>query len=167
MSIRHSFLIVLAVFSLAACCEAPPAEEPGVDLAAEEEAIRGASIIWLQATQAKDSATINGFFDADAVTIFDGEIHEGLAAIQANREEGWANQPEGTIIWTTTAIEVAASGDFAYERGNWTSDPDGAGEAPGEYGEFLTVWKKVEGNWKVLYDAGSKIKAEEEPAGEG
>ena len=86
MSVRLSFLIVLAVFSLAACCETPPAEEPGVDVAAEEQAIRGASIIWLQATQAKDSATINDFFDADAVTIFDGEIHEGLAAIQANRE---------------------------------------------------------------------------------
>ena len=167
MFARLSFLIVLAVFSLAACCEAPPAEEPGVDVAAEEQAIRGASIIWLQATQAKDAATIDGIFDADAVTIFDGEIYEGLAAIRANREEGWAEQPEGTITWTTTGLEVAASGDFAYERGNWTSDPDGAGEAPEEYGEFLTVWKKVEGNWKVLYDAGSRIKAKEEPATEG
>ncbi len=35
----------------------------------------------------RDAVTISGFFAANATTIFDGEIHEGLAAIQASREE--------------------------------------------------------------------------------
>ncbi len=35
----------------------------------------------------RDAVTINGFFAANATTIFDGEIHEGLTAIQASREE--------------------------------------------------------------------------------
>ena len=166
MSPRQTFLVVLVIFFLGACA-APPAEEPGVDVAAEAQAIRDASSAWMVALQARDAATVDGFFAADVTAIFNEEIHEGLAEVQAAREEEWASQPDSTITWTTTAVEVAASGDLACERGNWASDPDGAGEAPEEYGEYLTVWKKIDGEWKVLHDAGSKIKAEEEAAGEG
>jgi uncharacterized protein (TIGR02246 family) len=166
MSLRHTISVVLAVFALVACA-APPAEEPAVDVAAEAQAIRDASAAWLEALQARDAATIDGFFAANVTTIFDGEINEGLAEVQAAREEEWASQPDSTVTWTTTAVEVAASGDLACERGNWTSDPDGAGEAPEEHGEYLTVWKKIDGQWTVLNDAGTTIKAEEEAAGEG
>jgi len=166
MSLRHTIFVVLAVFALVACA-APPAEEPAVDVAAEAQAIRDASSAWLQALQARDAATIDGFFAANISTIFDGKINEGLAEVQATREEEWASQPDSTVTWTTTAVEVAASGDLACERGNWTSDPDGAGEAPEEHGEYLTVWKKIDEQWTVLYDAGTTIKAEEEAAGEG
>ena len=166
MSLRHTISVVLAIFALVACA-APPAEEPAVDVAAEAQAIRDASAAWLQALQARDAATIDGFYAANVTTIFDGKIHEGLAEVQATREEDWASQPDSTVTWTTTAVEVAASGDLAWERGNWTSDPDGAGEAPEEHGEYLTVWKKIDEQWTVLYDAGTTIKAEEEAAGEG
>ena len=166
MPLRHTFCGVLAVFALVACA-APPAEEPVVDVAAEAQAIRDASAAWLQAAQARDGATMDGFFAADVTTIFDGEINVGLAEVRSSREEGWASQPDSTITWNTTAVVVAASGDLAVERGNWTEDPDGAGEAPEEDGEYLTVWKKSDGQWKMLYDAGTKIKAEEEAASEG
>jgi len=166
MCVRHTFCVVLAVLFLAACA-APPAEEPGVDLAAEAQAIRDASAAWLAAAEARDAATIDSFFTADITTIFDGKVQEGLAAVQSSREEEWAENPDATVTWSTTAVEVAASGDLAFERGNWTSDPDGAGEAPEEHGEYLTVWKKIDGQWKVQHDAGTTIKAEEEAEGEG
>jgi ketosteroid isomerase-like protein len=161
MSLLQKLCVVVAVSFLAACA-APPAEVPMVDIAAEEQAIRDASAAWLAAAQARDGATIDGFLAADATTIFDGEIHEGLAAIQANRAEEWTEQPDATVNWTTTEVGVAASGDLAYERGHWTSDPDGEGEAPEVHGEYLTVWGQVGGQWKVLYDAGTVLKAEEE-----
>jgi uncharacterized protein (TIGR02246 family) len=161
MSLRHTFLATIAIVCLAACA-APPAEEPMVDLEAEAQAIRDASAAWLTAVQARDGATVDGFFAANAASIFEGQIHEGLAAIQANREEEWANNPDFTLDWTTTEVEVAASGDLAVERGQWTADIDGEGEAPEEAGEYLTVWKKIDGQWKVLYDTGTAIEAEEE-----
>lgn len=34
-------------------------------------------------------------------------------------------------------------------NGQWTFDPDGEGEATAETGEYLTVWKKIDGEWKV------------------
>ena len=166
MSLRHVFCVGLAVLFLAACA-APPAEEPSVDVAAEAQAIRDASAAWLAAAEARDGATIDGFMAADITTIFDGKVNKGLAAVQTSREEDWAENPDETITWTTTAVEVAASGDLAYERGNWTSDPDGAGEAPEEHGEYLTIWKKIDGEWKVQHDAGTTIKAEKEAAAEG
>ena len=52
MSTRPTFLVVLAVFALAACA-APPAEGPAVDVAAEAQAIRDASMTWMQAAQAR------------------------------------------------------------------------------------------------------------------
>jgi len=166
MCVRHTFFVVLAILFLAACA-APPAEEPAVDLAAEEQAIRDAGAAWLAAIEARDSAAIDSLFCADINTIFDGEVQESLAEVQASREKEWAENPDATVTWTTAAIEVAASGDLAYERGSWTSDPDGAGEKPEEHGEYLTVWKKIDGQWKVQYDAGTTIKAEEEAAEEG
>lgn len=166
MSPRHTFLVVVVVSFLVSCA-APAAKGPAVDVAAEAQAIRDASSAWLTAAQAHDAATMDGLFAADITTIFDGEINEGLAAVQASREEEWASQPDATVAWTSTDIGVAASGDLAYERGHWTSDPDGAGEATEEHGEYLTVWKKIDGQWKVLYDSGTVIKAEEEAAGEG
>lgn len=164
MSVRNACGAVLVVLCLAACAApTPPPAEPAIDLAAEEQAIRDASMAWLQAVQARDAATIDGYFAANAASMFDGKFLEGLAAIQMNREQEWAANPDFTMDWTTLEVGVAASGDLAYERGSWTFDPDGAGDAPEEHGEYLTVWKKIGGQWKALYDAGTTVKAEEEP----
>ena len=166
MSTCRVFCVVIAVVSLAACA-AQPATEPAIDLAAEEQAIRDASAAWLMAHQERDAAMIDSLMAADITTIFDGEIHQGLAAVQTSRAEEWAMYPDFTLAWTTSDVGVAASGDLAYEHGHWTADPDGAGEAPEEHGQYLTVWKKIDGQWKALYDTGTVIEAEGEAEGEG
>ncbi len=163
--ILFSFFAILIVLTGAACAPSdysPQAEtQPAIDVAAEAQAIRDLSAQWLEAANARDGATISNLFAPNGTTIFDGEIHEGQAAIDANREEEWAENPDFTIGWTTTAVEVAASGDLAYERGTWTYDPDGPGEAAEESGEYVTVWKKMDGQWRVMVDAGTTLKAEE------
>ena len=126
-----------------------------VDLAAEEQAIRELSAQWLAAAQARDGDAIDGFFAPDVTTIFDGKVQVGLAAVRVAREEGWAEDPEGEITWVTASVLVAAAGDLAIERGSWTERdyPD----ADIEFGEFVTVWKKIGGEWKVIYDAGTEL----------
>ncbi len=160
---RYQFLAIFTIFALAAC--APPAEqaepalaEPAVDIAAEEQTIRDSSMQWLAAEQGRDLLTVMSFMDANVVSIFDGQIHRGRAAVEAATQARWAAQPDGTIEWVTNSVKVAASGDLAYELGSWTTDPDGPADSAAETGEFVCVWKKVDGQWKAVVDAGSTIK---------
>lgn len=149
---------------LAAAC-APPAEPPApaaaapaVDLAAEEQAIRDSSKQWLAAEQGRDLLTAMSFMDANVTAIFDGTVQRGRAAVEAAKQARWEESPDATIEWATGSVHVAASGDLAYELGVWTTDPDGLDDPDAETGEFLTVWRKVDGQWKVVADAGSTIR---------
>jgi len=164
MSTRLAVAVVLTVVAFAGCA-APPPPEPEVNVAAEAQAIRDASALWLEAAIERDAVTIDGLFAADATTIFDGKILEGLAAIQANREREWAAEEQGNLNWTTTSVLVSASGDLAVERGSWTEQDLEDGEY--EVGEYVTVWTKIDGQWKVLYDAGTELEDDDdEDAGE-
>jgi len=159
MSTRLAVAAVLAVVAIAGCA-APPPPEPGVDLAAEAQAIRDASALWLEAARKRDAATLDGLFTTGATTIFDGVILQGLPAIQANRELEWAEEPQGELDWQTSEVIVAASGDLAIERGSWTEQDLEDDEI--EVGEYLTVWTKIDGHWLVLYDAGTEIEDEDD-----
>lgn len=141
--------------------EEPKAEAPAVDLAAEEQAIRNRSAEWMNFANAKDAASIaNGMYAADAVTIYDGNIRNGSAEIQAGLEKDAKASPNAVISWSTTAVKVAASGDLAVEMGDIYLDPDGAdGKKPATTGKFVTVWQKVDGQWKAIADAGTEAVA--------
>ena len=144
--------------------EAPAA--PAIDIAAEEQAVRDRSMEWLKFATSKDAAAIaNGIMAANAVTLYDGVINEGAAAIQAATEAGYAARPNATVTWTTDEVHVAASGDLAYELGTSTEDPDGEGEAASTSGRYVTVWTKADGTWRAVADAGTQRKpAEAAPA---
>jgi len=156
----HALAAALAAVTLMTGCaakkdEAPAA--PAVDLAAEEQAIRNRSAEWMNWANAKDAASIIAIFAPDAVTIYDGNIVRGTAALQADLEKSYADRPNSVISWTTGSVRVAASGDLAYETGEIYLDPDGAaGKQPATTGAFVAVWEKVDGEWRVVADAGTE-----------
>ena len=162
----HQVLAVLLIAGLAAC--APPPEpmeqaavEPAIDLAAEEQTIRDASMQWLAAEQDRDLLTLMSFMDANVVSIFDGRVNRGRAAVEAATQARWDANLDGSVEWATGSVHVAASGDLAYELGSWTTDPGGLANPDAETGEFVCVWRKVDGDWKAVVDAGSTIKPTE------
>lgn len=168
MTTRTWVLTALAASLLAAGCAKQEVAAPAVDLAAEAQAVRDRSAAWMQLSQARDVAgVVDGVFTADAVTISDGNIRKGTAEIRAEIEAETAAAPNATISWTTNHVHVAASGDLAYELGSFSFDPDGAGEAAAEEGEFVTVWTKVDGTWRAAVDAGTVRKAAEAAAPAG
>jgi ketosteroid isomerase-like protein len=165
----YALAAALAVTTLMSGCaakkdEAPAA--PAIDIAAEEQAVRARSMEWLKFATAKDAAGIaNGILAANTVTMYDGVINEGVAAVQAAAEANYAARPNSTNTWTTDEVHVAASGDMAYELGSATSDEDGDGEAAPKTGRYLTVWIKADGTWRAVADAGTDRKpAEAAPA---
>lgn len=159
----QAILAILVVAGLAAC--APPAEppapaepEPAVDLAAEEQTIRDLSMQWLAAEQGRDLLTVMSFMDAGVTTIFDGRVVRGRAAVEAATQARWEEMGDTNVEWATGSVVVSASGDMAYERGSWTLDPGGLANPDAETGEFVCIWRKVDGEWRVVVDAGTTIK---------
>ena len=158
-----SALAVLLVAVLAAC--APPPEPPApietapaVDLAAEERTIRDYSIKWLAAEQDRDLLTVMSFMDANVTTIFDGKVVRGRPAVEADTEARWQAMGDARVEWATGSVVVSAAGDLAYEQGSWTLDPGGLANPDAETGEFVCIWRKADGDWKVVVDAGTMIK---------
>lgn len=160
------------VVALAAC--AAPADQANqagqaaaVDLAAEAAAVEAVSMQWLEAAKARDLDAAAAVIADDAVFFDQGEGSiVGLPAIRADMENSWAENPDFTVTWTTNAVNVASSGDMAWERGSWTYDPDGAGDAEAMNGEYITVYKKVDGTWKAVADMGVTHETEGEGAEE-
>lgn len=164
---KYACTLLLATVLTAGCAKPAP-EAPAVDLAAEAQAVRDRSAAWLQLAQAKDAAGIvNGVYTPEAVTLYDGKILKGSAALQADMEAGNAATPNSSITWSTNDVKVAASGDLAYELGAFTFDPDGAESKPATSGEYVTVWTKVDGTWRAVVDAGTMMKAAEAAAPAG
>ena len=158
-------LAAVACSALVAGCAKTAPVAPAIDVAAEAQAVRDRSAAWLKLAHAKDAAGIaNDIRSADSVTLDDGKILKGTAALQADLEAGYAADPNGTLDWTTNDVKVAASGDLAYELGAFTYDPDGADAKPAVAGEYVTVWSKVDGTWRAVVDAGTVSNSAETPA---
>jgi uncharacterized protein (TIGR02246 family) len=155
MDVRVIWAVVSAGIFLNAC--AMKDDEAVVDIAAAQQAIKDRSAAWMQAVQAKDAASVAGsFYSKEAMVAYDGSVSRGRAAIQAALEDDFASSPETTVSWTSDAVNVAASSDMAYETGTITRDPDGAGPQPAVNGAFVTVWRKIEGEWYAVADAGTE-----------
>jgi len=149
---------------LTAGCAKPTAEAPVVDLAVEAQAVRDRSAAWLQMAQAKDiSGLVNDIYTANAVSMFDGEVRKGSAVIRASEETRLA-PPDQTFSWSATDVQVAKSGDLAYELGSFWFDTDGAGEQPVISGEYVVVWTKADGTWRVAVESSTAVKPPEAPA---
>jgi uncharacterized protein (TIGR02246 family) len=157
------FLPLIAALGLLTACQTEPAEQTGAteEAAATEAAtvraeIEAISDRYEQALLAEDAATVATFYAEDAIALPPGASRaEGRAAIQA-LFASWFEQipaPEGFTL-TTNDVQLAGSGDIAYEVGTYTSrgtSPEG--EAYDETGKYLVVWKNRDGEWMIVRDA--------------
>jgi uncharacterized protein (TIGR02246 family) len=149
-------LTALLVVLLAAC--SPPAPGPAAkpDLAIEEKAIRDMDARWLQAAQARDAAGEAAMFATDGVAYREHvDPLVGPAAFQTWGTKLYAENPKQSTMWTTDSIRIADSGDLAIQTGQYHVTGIGPKGEREDKGRFVTVWKKVNGEWKVAYDIGS------------
>ena len=158
--------VAVLAFSFVGCAggggEAPAPEEPKIDLAAEEQALRQINVKWLELYRAKDAEGIGALFIEDGWTISgDAGLSEGRAAIVATNQKDFEKNPAGAGDWGAKQVWVAASGDLAVERGWYAVDDDAEGDGEGIKGQYLTVFTKVGGEWKVLGDSSVPLKAKE------
>lgn len=131
---------------------------PKVDLQAEADAIRILEDQWTAALQASDAEKIISFYAADAVSMSSNKpIVTGLEAIANKIKADLADTTlnfktyEGTI----DAIEISKSGDLAYSRGHDEISMKTKDGVVKEEGKWVDVWKKIDGQWKVVVSIGS------------
>jgi ketosteroid isomerase-like protein len=155
--LRSTLVLLAGATFLLPACNQPRASTAGrdsagsqaVDKKVEERAIRGQEQRWQEALRAGDSAAIGGFYTDDGYYLpQDSDGYEGADSVSAR----WLRERRfgvTDLVRQPRRIEVANSGDMAYEVGTykvkWESKEQGAGEASGNY---VTVWKKAGGEWK-------------------
>lgn len=76
---------------------------------------------------------------------------------QVNAKEYWLNRAEskGLLSWAPNFADVSANGLLGYTTGNWEFRPNGKGDTPTAYGEFITIWQRQpDGGYKFVVDIG-------------
>jgi uncharacterized protein (TIGR02246 family) len=128
--------------------------QPADTRAADQTAIRAASAAWSQAAAAKDVDKSISFYSDDVVMMPPkAPVVNGKDAAK----QGWTQMlalPGPGLTFQTTAVEVARSGDLAYETGTYDfAVTDKKGKASDEKGKYVVVWKKQgDDSWKAAVD---------------
>ncbi len=150
-------LTAMLCTSLVAGCSRQPTE-PAVDIAKEAQLIKARSAEWEQLYASRDAAAIaKNILMENAVSLVGAHMLHGRVTIQQELEQTFAESKDMFIEWEPAVVQVAGSGDLAYELGSYTMDRDGPGELPAIFGEYLVVWTKVDGSWRVIADSGSVV----------
>ncbi|MFN4176946.1 YybH family protein [Phenylobacterium sp.] len=109
---------------------------------------------WLRAMQAGDAASIAAAYAADGVFVLgDGTVAKGPAEVQAV----FAGVPSASIAGGGIYSQGLACGDggLVYEWGLGeivARGPDG--RETRRAAPYLTVWKKLDGGWKIIRNLG-------------
>ncbi len=148
MSVYRTVATAIIIGLVAAAC----AQTPPVDTKAEADKIRQLSEAWQEAVAARDIDACTTFYAPAGVEMLaNAPVVEGREAIY----EWYAQWIFDTTIansFQSDLIEVSSSGDMAYERGTWHFEME-TDEGPIEdFGKYVIIWKKIDGEWKALID---------------
>jgi len=155
----HLHFATAAVFACFVCVsgcnqqatQTPPAADTR---AADEAAVRAASAEWAKVAAAKDLEKTLSYYAEDASMLPPNmPIVTGAEA----RRKMWTqlfSPAEMAFSNAATKVEVAKSGDLAYEVGTFEeSFKDAKGTPVKLVGKYVVVWKKqAGGEWKAIMD---------------
>ena len=146
---RFGWFASAVLVVLAAGCAEEPAP-PGVDVAAEERAIRAAVDGWNAAIATKNPDGVTMFYARDGVAMWpDAPARQG-----AELRAGWAEviASGATVKIVPEKIQIAQAGDLALDQGHVDIEMSSPQGPVKEVVKYLVVWKKEDGQWKALYD---------------
>jgi uncharacterized protein (TIGR02246 family) len=102
---------------------------------------------WLTAYNAGDAAAVTALYTQDAKVMAPGaEPASGSAAIKALFTADLAKGAKNTL----TLGDVTGFGDFALETGGWVAKAADGKHL--DHGTYMTLYKKVDGAWKIYRD---------------
>ncbi len=138
-----AIMALIAVLILSGC-------QPRIDLEREKEALIQVDKDFA-AMSAKD-----GYIEAYYRYLVDDAILlPPDADIKAGRERIYKEDTElgllGLLEWEPEDADVARSCDLGWTWGRWVfTVKDEQGNPEESYGKYLFIWKKIDGQWKVV-----------------
>jgi ketosteroid isomerase-like protein/quercetin dioxygenase-like cupin family protein len=118
----------------------------------DERAVRVAGDAWQRYIAQQNVDSIVALFTPDALVLFaNAPVMKGSVAIRA----GWSDIvkiPAYKVHWTPTRIDVA-SPTVATEYGSYTESYDTPSGKTSDTGNYVAIWHKVNGKWRVALDA--------------
>jgi len=114
---------------------------------------------YLAAAKARDAAKVASFYAEDAVLMPpNAPPVKGRKAIQEDHERLFKQSPGFELTATPLASET--SGDLGFIQGEFLVKRHSGEEVRGKYVE---VWKRIKGEWKILYDINNANQPPEAP----
>jgi ketosteroid isomerase-like protein len=159
MRFAYSFLLAIAFFvsgqpqSPAPAAHPPTAHSKSSKQTMLEQQLRDADIEFCKQTAARRLDGWMDFFADDASSMQNGKTVGGKAELRKYYEQMFAVK-EFTLTWTPTHAEAAKDGTLGYTYGTYEAKT-GSDVSRGMY---LTIWRRVNGKWKVIMDTGSALR---------
>jgi ketosteroid isomerase-like protein len=152
---------VVGVAALVACfiglagCNLQVGQTPPPDTrVTDEAAVRAASAEWAKVASAKDLEKTLSYYAEDA-SMFPPNMPI-VTGSEARRKMWTTLFAPAELVFSNAAtkVEVARSGDLAYEIGTFEESFKDAGGSPVKVvGKYVVVWKKQPGGeWKAIID---------------
>ena len=154
--IRLSATLFAVLTLLTACATTPqqPAAPPDTR-AADEATIRALDVDWVKAIATKDPTQATAYY-TDSTQVFAPNAPAATTkdAIQKTFTSLMA-LPGFALTFAPSKVEVARSGDLAYETGEYQmTTNDKKGKPQTVKAKYVVVWgKQPGGTWKALVDA--------------
>ena len=135
---------------------AAPAAAPA-DRSADSRAIVALDSGWMRNVIAKNVDSLMTYYTADAVSYGFGAPAAGTEQIRKlYTDMVKANVTNPTI--TSNAVTFSDDGTMAMDHGQYTMTMTPPGGKPtNESGAFLNVWKKVDGQWKLMAEMSTPV----------
>jgi len=140
-------LVAVPSFALLSC-----ATPQNMDVATVRMAIEAGSAKWMEAFNRGDAAGVAALYAEDATVLPpNSQMIQGRPGI----ESFWSGAIQmGLRDVSLTTVEVAGSGDMAYEIGKYTLKIQPAGRrAITDSGKYVVAWKRqTDGTWRLHAD---------------
>jgi uncharacterized protein (TIGR02246 family) len=135
----------------------PAAAAAPTDHSADERTILATDSGWIRNVMAKNVDSLMTYYAADAVSYGFGAPAVGIDQIRTS----YTNMVKMTVTdpkLLSNTIKFSNDGSMAYDHGTYTMTmtPPG-GKASTETGAYLNVWKKFDGQWKLVAEASTPV----------
>lgn len=124
------------------------------DRTAASAQILGNDSAFIRGMMAKNVDSVMCCYDNDAVSLGAGKTTKGVSDIRKSYVDAVKTNVKD-VTFHSDGVNFSDDGTMAWDYGTFSQTADVKGKPTKQSGNFLNVWKKVDGKWKIVAEIGS------------